>query len=114
MQRKNARVGDRSWRPGLALTALVFAGLGGCGHAPVQPESAGLTEAPRHSTLLLVGLEDGSIIRQTLALDADICMKELNNSATRCLTRGDAILNSEGLIVGYEMVSETIELQGRN
>jgi len=96
------------------LAALVFAGLGGCGHAPVQPESAAIAEEARHSTLLLVGLEDGSIVRQTLALDADVCMKELNNSTTRCLTRGDAILNSEGLIVGYEMVSETIELRGKN
>ncbi len=114
MQVKNESVSNRSWRTGLALAALVVAVLGGCGHAPVESESVALAAEARHSTLLLVGLEDGSIVRQTLALDADICMKELNNSTTRCLTRGDAILNSEGLIVGYEMVSETIELQGRN
>jgi len=114
MQAKCNSVRNLSPHAGLAVAALAFAALGACSHAPIQPESQGALEEPHHTTLLLVGLEDGSIVRQTLALDADICMKELNNSTTRCLRRGDAVLNSEGLIVGYEMVSETIELQGKN
>lgn len=65
-------------------------------------------------TILIVGLEDGSFVRQTVALGADICVKQLDNPTTTCLRQGDAIFNGMGVVVGYEMLSETIELQSKN
>ena len=96
---------------GYVVASLSLSFLFGCSHAPTQ--AANPTD--RHGdglTILLVSLEDGSIIRQSLDLDADICMKSLLSPATTCFTQGDAIVNSNGVIVGYEMDSETIELQG--
>lgn len=67
-----------------------------------------------HSTMLLVGLDDGSFVRQTVSLDAEICVKDLNDPKTTCLKQGDAITNSQGVVVGYRMVSETIDLRDAN
>jgi len=106
-----------SRRTGSVLAAFTFVLLTACGHPPMRPEPMGPSASgtvPEHSTLLLVGLEDGSIVRQTLALDADICIKELSRARTMCLTQGDAIVNDQGVIVGYEMLPETIELRGKN
>ena len=90
----------------IALAALLSAG---CSYTPSQTESAKKTD-----TILIVGLEDGSFVRQTVALGADICVKQLDNPTTTCLRQGDAIFNGTGVVVGYEMLSETIELQGLN
>ncbi|NNE34934.1 MAG: hypothetical protein HKN13_06845 [Rhodothermales bacterium] len=67
-----------------------------------------------YSTMLLVGLDDGTFVRQTVALDAEICVKDLNDARTTCLKQGDAITNSQGVVVGYHMVAETIDLTGTN
>lgn len=99
------------------LAALGLVGLAGCGVAPAQPDSS--VELAKNadvdfSTILLVSLNDGSIIRQTINLDADICIKMLENVTTTCLTKGGAIVNNLGVVVGYEMISETIQLHGHN
>lgn len=99
------------------LIALGLTFLAACSHAPVQTDvanSAATATDGDHSTILLVSLEDGSIVRQTVALDADICIKSLDSTVTNCLTQGEAIMNNLGQIVGYEMHPETIELQGLN
>lgn len=104
----------------LAVTALAFASLAACSHAPLQTETTAESSAEvvqtsdaEHSTILLVSLEDGSIVRQTVELGADICVKALESSTTTCLTKGEPIVNNRGIVVGYEMSTETIELQGR-
>lgn len=99
------------------LISLALTFLAACSHAPVQTEAVnGATpeSGASHSTILLVSLEDGSIVRQTVALDADICVKSLDSTVTNCLTQGEPIVNNLGVIIGYEMLPETIELQGLN
>lgn len=105
----------------LAVAALAFSGMAACSNAPVQTEmaaesSAAITQISdsEHSTILLVSLDDGSIIRQTVQLNADICVKALDSPTTNCLTQGEPIVNNRGVVVGYEMSAETIELHGRN
>ena len=57
---------------------------------------------PAHNAVLLVGLEDGSMIRQEIPVDAEICMKALGDSATTCLTRAEPIMSDDGSrIIGY-------------
>ena len=104
----------------LVVAALALAGLTACSHAPIQSETKTESSAEvvqtsdaEHSTILLVSLEDGSIVRQTVELGADICVKALESATTTCLTQGEPIVNNSGIVVGYEMLAETIELQGR-
>ena len=89
--------------------------LAACSNAPFQTQvvdSSAANAVENHSTILLVSLEDGSIVRQTVNLDADICMKSLGSTETNCLTQGDPVVNDAGIVVGYEMLPETIQLQG--
>lgn len=64
-----------------------------------------------HETILLVSLEDGSVIKQTIHSSADLCFKKNSDSATTCLTQGapviDPITND---IIGFEMLEDHIEL----
>lgn len=64
------------------------------------------------TTILLVSREDGTIVRQTVDLGADICIKTVDSATTTCLDEGDAIFNGAGVLVGYEMQQTTIELKG--
>lgn len=68
------------------------------------------TEAP-HETVLLVSLEDGSVIMQKIASSADICFKINSDSATTCLTQGAPVTSSENdAIIGFKMIEEHIDL----
>ena len=61
--------------------------------------------------MLLVSLQDGSIIGQEIDANADICMKINEASLTTCLKRGDPLLDEAGgSIVGYRMVQTEIHL----
>lgn len=65
----------------------------------------------QRETTLLVNREDGSVIRQTINVDADFCFKNISSSETTCFSQGEAIINPEtDLIVGYEMIEDHIEL----
>jgi len=94
-------------RPGRAapwagLAAAIVLSLGCSATPPVTDH---------HETLLLVSLQDGSVIQQTVSLDADICFKTNGVSATTCLTRGEPIFDGDaGAIIGYQMNSTQIEL----
>ena len=59
-------------------------------------------------------LDDGSIVRQSIDYDADICIKVVASPTTTCLTQGEPIVNNHGVVVGYEMRPRTIELEGIN
>ena len=94
----------RAW-PDFASKALVSAILivsAGCAATDVSDE---------RETLLLVRLQDGTVIQQTVHVDADICFKTNGVSTTTCLTRGDPILGgSGGSVIGYEMTRRQVEL----
>lgn len=94
--------------------------LGACSMNTTAPDAArGVTtpmsasheqDAQREATLL-VNREDGSVIRQTINIDADLCFKQISSSETTCFRQGDPIVNPEtNLIVGYEMIEDHIDL----
>ncbi len=61
------------------------------------------------ATMLLVSLEDGSIIRQDIAANADVCMKSIDSPATTCFQQGAPILDGD-IVIGYEMHRSEIQL----
>ncbi len=68
-------------------------------------------ETPNHETILLVSLDDGTVIKQTVNLTADLCFKLNSSSETTCLTQGEAIVDPDtNAIVGYEMIEDKIDL----
>ena len=101
-----------------ALASVLL--LGACGMNTTAPDIANNASAPtpndleqysQRETTLLVNREDGSVIRQTIDVDADFCFKHISSNETTCFRQGDAIINPEtDLIVGYEMIEDHIEL----
>ena len=77
--------------------------------------AAGITTAqlssPEHETVLLVSLEDGTVIKQTIASGADLCFKTITASSTTCFTQGEAIVSPDtNLVIGFEMIEDHIDL----
>jgi len=67
-------------------------------------------ETPRE-TVLLVSLDDGSVIKQTIQTSADLCFKKSSDSATTCLTQGDPVYDpATNAVIGFEMIEDHIEL----
>lgn len=65
-------------------------------------------------TILLVSLDDGSVIMQTISSSADICFKQSTTSSTTCLTRGEPVVDpSTDAIIGFEMIEDQIDLVAR-
>jgi hypothetical protein len=80
----------------------------------VQPVSTTLNSSDARETMLLVSLEDGSVIMQTISSSADICFKSNSASSTTCLTRGAPLLDqSTDAVIGFEMIEDQIELVGQ-
>ncbi len=98
----------RNLTPLLRLGLLAGLGLlSACTQAPA-------VQAPESSTVLLVSLQDGSIIKQDIDLDADICMKSNASSVTTCLYKGDPIFDPDtDQLIGYHMQSEQVDLYGK-
>lgn len=66
-------------------------------------------------TVLLVSLDDGSVIKQTIRSSADLCFKKNSESATTCLTQGAPVYDPEtNVIIGYEMIEDHIELVAKS
>lgn len=62
-------------------------------------------------TILLVSLEDGTVIRQTIDVDAEICFKQNSARLTTCFSQGAAIVDpATEEIIGYEMIEDQIDL----
>ena len=103
------------------LAILLF--LGACSSNPAAPDLVNRASAPAsthlvrdslHETTLLVNLEDGSVIKQTINIIADVCFKQISSSETTCFTQGDAIIDPEtNTILGYEMIEDHINLIAR-
>jgi len=68
-----------------------------------------------HETVLLVSLEDGSVIKQTISSSADICFKSNSDSSTTCLTQGAPLIDPiTNTVIGYEMIEDHIELVAKS
>jgi hypothetical protein len=92
----------------MALCGLLAA-LASC--ISVTPRGVAQEPEPAHNAVLLVSLEDGSMISQEIPVDAEICMKTLDDSATTCLTRAEPIMSADGSrIIGYHMQRTEIDL----
>lgn len=61
-------------------------------------------------TMLLVSLDDGSLIQQTIHVDADTCFKANRDSNVTCFRRGQPILSEAGATIGFEMEQSQIQL----
>jgi len=81
--------------------------LCGCSAGPVTAQQSLLD----HETVLLVSLEDGSVIKQTINSSADLCFKTSTASSTTCFTQGAAIISPDtNTVVGFEMAEFHIDL----
>ncbi|NND53786.1 MAG: hypothetical protein HKN56_02310 [Gammaproteobacteria bacterium] len=64
-----------------------------------------------NTALLLVSMEDGSIIAQQIDLPADVCMKSISDPRTTCFHQGAPIIQGQET-VAYEMTPTEHELYG--
>ncbi|MBT8088691.1 MAG: hypothetical protein KJO01_00635 [Gammaproteobacteria bacterium] len=76
-----------------------------------QDLAASVPQELARETILLVSLEDGSVIKQTILSGADLCFKMNAESSTTCLTQGAPVFDpASNTIIGYEMIEDHIEL----
>ena len=62
-------------------------------------------------TVLIVSLDDGSVIMQTIQSSADLCFKKNSDSATTCLTQGAPVYDPDSnAVIGFEMIEDHKEL----
>jgi len=94
--------------------------IGACSQqAPISGNVDTSTEiqasAEPHETILLVSLEDGSIIKQTIDSSADFCFKMNSESTTTCLTQGAPVVDPvTNAIVGFKMIEDQIDLVAKS
>lgn len=82
--------------------------------SPGQLMATNIAYTPDEDTMLLVSLEDGSVIKQTISIDADICFKQISSSSTTCFTQGNPIVDpASDTIIGFEMIEDRIDLIGK-
>lgn len=99
-----------------ATILLVLGALGLTGASSVLSDSAAVGASASvpgdpHRAMLLVSLEDGSVIKQMIDIDADICFKQNASSDTLCLTQGAPVVDeATQSIIGYEMIEDRIDL----
>ncbi len=75
------------------------------------PESAAVSESD-NSAMLLVRLNDGTIVRQTISSEADICLKQNQFPETMCFSQGEPIRDPHtDRIIGYTMTKSTVNLR---
>ena len=108
-------------RSRILLLCCIASAIGvGCSsasrHITVDPRSAAqilpVTDIARaQETILLVSLDDGQVVMQTITSEADICFKMASDSATTCLVRGAPIVDpATNAVIGIEMVETHIDL----
>ncbi len=100
----------------LVLSSL----LGACSTTGVTPTSGApnglsagetLSTAATHDTVLLVSLDDGSVIMQTINTGADVCFKKNSDSFTTCFTQGKPVIDPvSNTVIGFEMIENHIDL----
>lgn len=98
---------------GIVATAVMSFG---CSTVPTtQPEIPSATDlaakASPHKAILLVSLDDGSVVMQEIQSHADVCFKVNSQSTTTCLAQGEAVLEpGTNSVIGYEMIEMQIDL----
>lgn len=76
-----------------------------------QDVDVALSPDASRETVLLVSLDDGSVIKQTIRSSADLCFKKNSESATTCLTQGDPVFDPiTNAVIGFEMIEDHIDL----
>lgn len=97
----------------IALAAPTL--LGGILTSHTATETAtSLSPDTPNQTILLVSLDDGSVIMQNISTSADICFKSNHDSATTCLTQGAPIIDeATNSVIGFEMIEDHINLVGK-
>lgn len=76
-----------------------------------EPLIAVETAAATRDTMLLVSLDDGTVVMQRIRSQADVCFKRNSDSSTTCLTQGEPVIDPEtNAVIGFEMIEGQIEL----
>lgn len=102
-----------------APVLLAAALLGACAYTTQPQATTGLAKAPavepsRSEALLLVSLDDGTVIMQTIESAASVCFKLNSETSTTCLLQGAPLVDpTTDAVIGYEMIEEKIELIAR-
>jgi hypothetical protein len=97
------------------LSVPLLLGICSAGAPAAEPLVAPIADERRDETILLVSLEDGTVIKQLIDVDADICFKQNASSSTMCLTQGDPIIDAAtNTVIGFEMIENRIELVAKN
>lgn len=106
--------------PSLLVAVLAACGCSSHSTAPQPAYSAPMPLVSTISfdtanqTVLLVSLEDGTVIKQMIDVAADICFKQASSTATTCLTEGAPIIDSTtDTLIGIEMIENQIDLVGK-
>ena len=100
----------------LALASLLGAcSTTGVTSPSVEPINLGASEilssVTAHDTVLLVTLDDGRVIMQTIDAGADFCFKQNSDSSTTCFTRGEPVIDpGTNTVIGFEMIENHIDL----
>ncbi len=103
----------------IAIIVAMASAAGACSAqnastTPTELEAIQSTHSQRE-TILLVSLEDGSVVKQTIDSDADLCFKLNSQSTTTCLTQGAPIVDPvTNTIVGFKMIEGHIDLVARS
>jgi hypothetical protein len=101
----------------LALLTVILGALGTGAFAADDALEVDVSVSPDspHETILLVSLDDGSVIKQTIRSTAELCFKKNSESATTCLTQGAPIIDpTTNAVIGYKMIEEHIELVAKS
>ncbi|MEM7765036.1 MAG: hypothetical protein AAF290_13300 [Pseudomonadota bacterium] len=92
---------------------LALIGLGvtaaGCVSVPAAPPGA-VAAGPVSQAMLLVSRPDGTVVQQRIDIDADVCMKAAETPRTTCFKQSDAMFDTAGVLVGFEMTEQRYEL----
>lgn len=73
--------------------------------------AASIADESNHEAILLVSLDDGTVIKQTISVNADVCFKQNSNSSTTCFKQGEPIVNNAtNTVIGFEMIEDHIDL----
>ena len=104
----------------LVILLAVVTTLGACSSSPLsstltapiaQNVDVSLSPEGARETVLLVSLDDGSVIKQTIYSSADLCFKKNSDSRTTCLTQGAPVYDpTTDAVIGFEMIEEQIDL----
>lgn len=101
-----------------ALSLLFLLSASGISAAPPEltqnvskAQAISSSNTSLHETILLVSLDDGTVIKQTINISAEICFKQSSSSLTTCLTQGDPIVDPQtNTVIGFEMIEDHIDL----